>query len=273
MSCGLIIGKFLPLHKGHCFLIDMAQTMCDELYIFLCSRTQEAIPGTLRIRWITQKYPLVKVIHITKEIENAHAHNPDSPQIWSQEIKQHIPHTKVDFVFTSEQYGNALAKNLEADLITVDPQRSVIPTSGKQIRNNLYKNWEYLSDPVKADLVKIIGVDGVRTHILTLITSLGALHAVPYSYVVHAEHSSIPIHHFKIASKSLFRALAHLNYPVIVYDYSHKHAHEELSLTRETYEKSLLHAYFRVTTAEDVKKVQDWWKHIIARNQIPSHVP
>ncbi|HNV70453.1 MAG TPA: adenylyltransferase/cytidyltransferase family protein, partial [Candidatus Ozemobacteraceae bacterium] len=45
---GLIIGKFLPPHRGHQFLIDFARRHCRKLTVLVCTLQREPIPGRLR---------------------------------------------------------------------------------------------------------------------------------------------------------------------------------------------------------------------------------
>ena len=37
MTTGLIIGKFMPLHRGHMVLIDYARSRVDRLTVLVCS--------------------------------------------------------------------------------------------------------------------------------------------------------------------------------------------------------------------------------------------
>ena len=45
---GLVLGKFLPPHRGHVHLCEVAQRMCDELTIVVASLAAEPIDGGLR---------------------------------------------------------------------------------------------------------------------------------------------------------------------------------------------------------------------------------
>ncbi len=45
---GFILGKFLPPHEGHRFLVETALNMMDEVFVLVCSTNAEPIPGALR---------------------------------------------------------------------------------------------------------------------------------------------------------------------------------------------------------------------------------
>jgi cytidyltransferase-like protein len=49
---GLIIGKFMPPHQGHKYLVDFARNYCGKLTVMVCSIQQEPIEGKLRYEWM-----------------------------------------------------------------------------------------------------------------------------------------------------------------------------------------------------------------------------
>jgi len=52
-----VLGKFMPLHKGHQHLIDTARLHSQLVTILVCSLSSEPIPGELRYKWMKQSYP------------------------------------------------------------------------------------------------------------------------------------------------------------------------------------------------------------------------
>ena len=55
MGTGLVIGKFLPPHRGHAFLIETALRQVDRLVVLVCSLEREPIPGWQRVAWLGQE--------------------------------------------------------------------------------------------------------------------------------------------------------------------------------------------------------------------------
>ena len=48
MIRGMLLGKFLPPHRGHEYMIRFAQSLVDELTVQVCSSVREPPPGHLR---------------------------------------------------------------------------------------------------------------------------------------------------------------------------------------------------------------------------------
>ena len=69
---GMVLGKFLPPHLGHKYLIDFAAGLVDELTVLVCTRQRQPIPGHLRFQWMQRSFGGVRVIHHTAEL-------PDEP--------------------------------------------------------------------------------------------------------------------------------------------------------------------------------------------------
>lgn len=151
MTTGLIWGKFMPLHNGHLYLIDQARSQVDTLTILLCSVQSQPIPGALRYQWLKTLYPTLDVQHCSDEI-------PQYPQevaspaeywaIWLPVLRRYLPHG-LDFLFTSEKYGDTLAPMLGARHICIDPLRLTYPVSGSAIRQNPQAYWGSLPPPVQ----------------------------------------------------------------------------------------------------------------------------
>lgn len=49
-SKGLIMGKFMPLHKGHMAMIDFALSKVDNLTILVVANATDQIHGLKRTR-------------------------------------------------------------------------------------------------------------------------------------------------------------------------------------------------------------------------------
>ncbi|MFC1859834.1 AAA family ATPase [Thermodesulfobacteriota bacterium] len=172
---GLIIGKFMPLHKGHMQLIDYAKNRVEKLTVLVCSLSREPIPGEIRLEWVKELYPDVNVLHHTDENPqepHEHAHFWD---IWTKSIRKLCPQSP-DVVFTSETYGDKLAECLEAAHIPFDPKRVWLSVSGTQIRNDPYGNWEYLPKCVRAFYAKRVVIIGAECTGKTTLARLLAKH-------------------------------------------------------------------------------------------------
>ncbi len=147
---GLIIGKFYPPHRGHEYLIRFACERVDELHVMVFYRADETIDGHLRAAWLRELFPQV-VVH-AQFAEHRDPHNPCDEagwHAWIAEIRS-VCAEKFDFVFSSETYGEELARRLNAEHVMVDRQRVVVPISGTRVRENPRACFEFLSAPVRA---------------------------------------------------------------------------------------------------------------------------
>ena len=161
MSAGLIIGKFLPPHAGHLHLSAAAQRQVDELHVVLFSKTHEPIPGELRFGWLRELLPQATVWHIARE----HPVDFNDDQAWSYwvaAIRDVLPRNP-DVVFSSEAYGDELARRLGARHVAVDPARCQVPVAATQIRARPWAHWRYIPAPVRRYyLRRLLPFVGVR---------------------------------------------------------------------------------------------------------------
>ncbi len=149
----------MPLHRGHMHLIETARKAVDELTVMVCSIQAEPIPGYLRYEWMKKTFPDLRVLHVTDE-------NPQEPkdhrffwEIWANTFRRNMP-KGIDIVFTSENYGQELAKRMNIQHQLVDLDRSTFPVSGTKIRNNPFANWEYIPQAVRPFYLKKIVLTG-----------------------------------------------------------------------------------------------------------------
>jgi NadR type nicotinamide-nucleotide adenylyltransferase len=147
-TSGLIIGRFCPPHLGHSHLIDRAAAQVDELTVIVFSKPDEAVPGDLRAAWLAELHPAVRVVPVPTTLVT----NWDDPAVWDQWIgliRTVVPNGP-DVVFSSEPYGDEVARRLGARHLCVDPQRSAVPISATAIRADPLAHLDRLAPPVRA---------------------------------------------------------------------------------------------------------------------------
>ncbi|MFL5727995.1 MAG: AAA family ATPase [Cytophagaceae bacterium] len=167
MRRGLVIGKFMPPHKGHLALIEFGLQHSDELIVFLCYHAGEPIPGAQRGYWLRQLLKN-KVKVIVQEHEFDQEKLSDSSQAsweeskkWSSVIKKLFPDLSV--VFSSEAYGAYLAHFLCVEHVAYDESRKYFPVSASQIRKNPVLFWDYLPSLVQPWFVQKICLLGTES--------------------------------------------------------------------------------------------------------------
>lgn len=154
---GFIVGKFCPLHLGHCFLIDTALKHCDNLFIL--SYSSESIkygfPPNMREKYLKNLYPNVKIIVlednvVPNDLAQDIVHRNFCAKICEKE--NFIP----DIIFTSEYYGIGFTDYMQnyfhkkINHYMVDKKRINYNISATKLRNNYHdKNlWLKFVNPI-----------------------------------------------------------------------------------------------------------------------------
>ncbi|RYZ57065.1 MAG: cytidyltransferase [Chitinophagaceae bacterium] len=164
MRKGLIVGKFMPVHKGHLSLINFALQHCDTLTVLLCYHPKEPIPGTVRESWLRQLYlndPKVCIASFEYDpavLTETSEPEPSYAKAWSAQLKKLVP--GVDVVFSSEAYGDLFASFMGAEHKLFDAPRSLVPVSASAIREKPFAYWSYLPGEVQPYYVKKIALIG-----------------------------------------------------------------------------------------------------------------
>ncbi len=137
---GLVLGKFMPLTTGHCHLVESARRQSAQLTILVCSLANEPIDGHLRTEWMRETFPDCEVVHVTDEVPGFSHETSDS---WRALIRRYAP--AADTIFTSDELGETLARELGIVHIKVDKARRKFPISAAEVRQNPMKHWEFLA--------------------------------------------------------------------------------------------------------------------------------
>jgi HTH-type transcriptional repressor of NAD biosynthesis genes len=144
---GFFGGKFMPLHKGHLYCIDVASKQCDRVVVIMFINSDEEfeilethdapeLKVENRIRQLERVCKLYDNVsfHI---IDDTFCRTPEGINDWDLEtplVREHVPH--MDYVYSSEpQYGEYFSRAYpEATHVIVDEKRIHYPISGTMIR-------------------------------------------------------------------------------------------------------------------------------------------
>lgn len=175
---GVAVGKFLPPHAGHSFLIDRALRDAARVTVIVCEKPSDPIPGQLRGDWLRELHPAATVLVIDDRYDTT-----DS-RIWAENTIRWLGGPP-DAVFTSEDYGDAYAGHMGSVHVKVDQARTAVPCSGTAIRADPSAHWQYLSPPVRgwyAKRVCVLGAESTGTTTLaeSLAESLGTTWVAEY---------------------------------------------------------------------------------------------
>lgn len=154
LKTGLTIGKFAPLHKGHQFLIETALSDMDEFVVMIYDQPEVTnVPLKVRAGWIKKLYPEVKIIEAYDSPKKI-GKDREAIKVQADYILQKVKGMKITHFYSSEWYGEFVAKALNAENVLVDPQRKKFPISASLTRENLERHKNMLDAMVYEDVKK-----------------------------------------------------------------------------------------------------------------------
>jgi HTH-type transcriptional repressor of NAD biosynthesis genes len=174
-----VIGKFYPPHAGHHHLVESAAARCERLSVLVMAAPQESIPLAERVAWRRAAHadePGVRIVGVTNDVRVDY----DDPHIWAAHVAlmeaaiaadtvlagAPPEAATVDAVFSSEPYGEELARRMGARHVPVDPARAAFPVSGTAVRADVPGLWERLRPATRAGLalrVVVLGAESTGT--------------------------------------------------------------------------------------------------------------
>ena len=187
---GLVMGKFYPPHAGHHHLIRSALRRCERVTVEVIAASVETIPLADRIAWLREEHPTARIVGTVDDTPV----DFDSPVAWEAHtaIIRGLLDAPVDAVFTSDAYGEELARRLGADWIPVDPVRRLNPVSGTAVRDDLAGRWHELSAATRAGLAaRIVLVGAESTGTTTLTEALAERTGAAWVREYGREHSTV----------------------------------------------------------------------------------
>lgn len=147
---GFVLGKFMPLHRGHEALLQFARAHCERLYVVVDNIPDAWVGADTRCRWIAQTVPDATVFHLPQSNPQDPSEHAQFWDIWRDSLLALLPENP-DVVFASETYGHRLAQELGATFMPFDIARAAVPVSATMIRNGLQEYWPMLSAAARRD--------------------------------------------------------------------------------------------------------------------------
>lgn len=171
---GLVLGKFYPPHAGHHHLVRTAQDRCERLTVLVCAASVESVPLADRVAWMREAHPGARVVGAVDDIPV----DLNDPAVWEAHMAvfRGAVAGPVDAVFTSEGYGEELARRFGAEAVCVDPARALFPVSGTAVRADPAACWDFLGPVVRASLARRVVVLGAESTGTTTLSRALAAH-------------------------------------------------------------------------------------------------
>ncbi len=170
---GVVVGKFLPPHRGHSHLIETACGSAQAVTVIVCDRPDDPIPAEARAAMLRVMHPEVTVVVTPDDIPDGEG--DATSRAWARRTEEICGGSPPDVVFTSESYGDRYAHFLGARHVCVDPGRVRFPVSGTLVRADPFAQKEFLHPAVRAWFVRRVCVVGAEsTGTTTLAQDLAA---------------------------------------------------------------------------------------------------
>jgi len=153
---GLVMGRFLPPHRGHQYLVDVARLACTKLTIVVAGGAADPIPVDARVAWLTEMAPDALVVALSELGADGDLDLGKNAALRKKLVRL----AKPDLFFSSEVYGATIAGWLSARHVMVDPERTAVPISGTRLREAPMENWRFLPACVRPHYVKRVRLIG-----------------------------------------------------------------------------------------------------------------
>lgn len=177
---GLVIGKFYPPHAGHHHLVRAATRGAERVTVVVMASSVESIALADRVAWMREVHVGDGRVTVTG-IRDDHPVDYESDAVWRahvalmQDAVRSVTSEPVDAVFSSEPYGDELARRLGARHVGVDLARAEHRISGTAVRADPVAHWDALAPCVRGHLAwRVLLVGAESTGKTTLAAALAA---------------------------------------------------------------------------------------------------
>lgn len=202
----LVLGKFYPPHAGHHHLVRAAAARSDRTTVAVLGSSVESIPLADRVSWLAAEHAEDPGVAVIGDLDD-HPMDFEDDAVW----ELHVGVTRsvlarraildgdpagapVDAVFSSETYGEELAKRLGAEHVAVDPARSAFPVSGTAVRADPVANWHHLAAATRRGLAaRIVVVGAESSGTTTLSRALAAELGAPWVPEYGRRHTELKL--------------------------------------------------------------------------------
>ena len=202
----LVLGKFYPPHAGHHHLVRTAAASSERTTVAVLGSSVESIPLADRVSWLAAEHADDPGVVVVGDVDD-HRMDFEDDAVW--ELHMGVARSvlarraildgdpagaPVDAVFSSEAYGDEMAKRLGAVHVPVDPARSAFPVSGTAVRADPAAHWHHLAPTTRRGLVaRLVVVGAESSGTTTLSRALAAELGAPWVPEYGRRHTELKL--------------------------------------------------------------------------------
>jgi HTH-type transcriptional regulator, transcriptional repressor of NAD biosynthesis genes len=168
---GLVVGKFSPLHLGHCLLINRAIIQCEQVLVLSYSVPELPLcDSEHRQRWLDKCFRsctnIAVPLSVLQLLDIPPNTAPDKVQQAALLRLLHHYGYAPDALFASEPWLQDCVQRMSTKFgktvagVCVDLERAAVPVSASMVRNDVVNNLPFLPPAVRADLAPRIALLG-----------------------------------------------------------------------------------------------------------------
>jgi NadR type nicotinamide-nucleotide adenylyltransferase len=152
----LIIGKFMPPHKGHEYMIRFAKEFSEQVHVVVDCVKGQPIDPAIRKQWLEEEIPNIQAYALDKFMPQDPSETSDFWSIWKTTLLDTLAANGVvpDVVVAAMDYGYELAEVMGCDFIPIDIARETFPVSATMLRENVFESWDFLIDSARPYFIK-----------------------------------------------------------------------------------------------------------------------
>lgn len=158
MSCGIVIGRFMPLQTGHIALIRTARALVDHLTVIICYQAGDSVSGEQRLLWMIETFPSLRIVAINSPPPQD-VRGPAEAARLDAEIRD-LHSAPVDRLIASDRRQGDLAARLGARLVLIDPDHRAVPVTSAEVREDPIAHWRFVPPAVRPRYARTICLHG-----------------------------------------------------------------------------------------------------------------
>lgn len=201
LASGLVLGKFMPPHAGHLYLLEFARNLVNELTIIL-DPADSTISIAQRREWLEELVPGIRIVTLSRAIADEGSESISDDVV--MEILQQFDLCP-SIIFGANEPSLEFAAKVGATYVPID--KTIVPVNSEDILRAPLQYWERIPRCVRPQFVKRVCVfgpesTGKSTLAKNLAKHFGTVFVPEYARVfLESRHNNLELDEFKFYAR------------------------------------------------------------------------